>query len=84
VKDGKTVARWAQGTVTDLRQEAEQRLRAAYEIASLLAQFESPQTIRAWFMGLNPHLDDVSPAAALREGRLAEALAAARAFVAGG
>jgi hypothetical protein len=84
VKDGKTVARWAQDAVADIRPESEQRLRTAYEIVSLLLQFDSPQTVRAWFMGLNPQLDDVSPATTLREGRLGDALSAARAFVAGG
>ncbi|MDB5077278.1 MAG: hypothetical protein JWO42_3457, partial [Chloroflexi bacterium] len=84
VKDGKTVARWAQGSVSEIRPQSEQRLRAAYEIATLLLQFDSPQTVRAWFMGLNPQLDDISPATALHDGRFAEALAAARAFVAGG
>lgn len=39
---------------------------------------------RAWFIGLNPQLDDVSPAEAIHDGRLKEAKAAARAFVAGG
>jgi hypothetical protein len=84
VKDGKTVTRWASGEVTEARQESEQRLRTAYEIAQLLVRFDSPRIVRAWFIGLNPQLDDVSPAAAIHEGRLKEAKAAARAFVAGG
>jgi hypothetical protein len=84
VKDAKTVSRWAQGSVVGIRPESEERLRTAYEIVALLVQFDSPQTVRAWFMGLNPQLDDISPATALREGRLSDALGAARAFVAGG
>ena len=84
VKDGKTATRWASGEVTGVRQESEQRLRTAYEIAQLLIRFDSPRIVRAWFIGLNPQLDDVSPAEAIHEGRLKEAKAAARAFVAGG
>ena len=84
VKDGKTVRRWASGEVTGVRQESEQRLRTAYEIAQLLIRFDSPRIVRAWFIGLNPQLDDVSPAEAIHEGRLKEAKAAARAFVAVG
>jgi hypothetical protein len=84
VKDGKTVTRWASGEVTGVRQESEQRLRTAYEIAQLLIQFDSPRIVRAWFIGLDPQLDDVSPAEAIHEGCLKEAKAAARAFVAGG
>lgn len=84
VKDGKTVTRWVNGEVTVAREDNELRLRTAYEIAQLLLQFDSPQTVRAWFIGLNPQLDDRSPAQALHEGQLKEALSAARAFVAGG
>ena len=79
VKDGKTVTRWASGEVIGVRQESEQRLRTAYEIAQLLIQFDSPRIVRAWFIGLNPQLDDVSPAEAIHEGCLKEAKAAARA-----
>lgn len=84
VKDAKTVTRWASGEVERVRDENERRLRAAYEIAQLLVGFDSPKVVRAWFIGMNPQLDDISPAEALHEGRLREAMAAAREFVAGG
>lgn len=84
VKDAKTVSRWASGEVREVRQESEERIRMAYEVAQLLVQFDSPRIVKAWFIGLNPQLDDVSPAEAIREGKLKEAKAAARAFVAGG
>lgn len=85
VGDGKTVSRWANGEVTEIRDyTTEQRLRRAYEIVQLLMNYDSPQTVKAWFIGLNPQLGDVSPAEALHEGRLKEALAAARAFTVGG
>jgi hypothetical protein len=45
---------------------------------------ESPYVARAWFIGLNPQLDDDAPADAIREDRLKEALSAARAYIAGG
>ena len=38
-----------------------------------LADAESPQVAQAWFQGLNPQLDDRSPARILREGELEEA-----------
>lgn len=84
VKDAKTVSRWAGGEVNAVRHESEQRLRVAFEIAQLLLQFDSPRVVKAWFMGLNPQLGDVSPADAIREGKLKEAMVAARAFVTGG
>lgn len=84
VKDAKTVTRWASGEVENVRHENERRLRTAYEIAQLLVRFDSPRVVKAWFIGLNPQLGDVSPAEAIHDGELKEAMSAARAFVAGG
>jgi len=81
----RTVARWAQGETARLRADHATRLRAAYEIVRLLeGAHESPGTIQAWFLGMNPVLDDRSPALALREGDHAGARAAAVAFLAEG
>lgn len=85
VKDGKSILRWATGAVTEIRQhETEQKLRTAYEIVQLLLQFETPETVRAWFIGMNPELGDRAPAEVIRSGELADALGAARAFIAYG
>ena len=84
VEEAETVSRWASGEVESVRQESEGRLRTAYEVAQLLVQFDSPRIVKAWFIGLDPQPDDVSPAEAIREGKLEEAKAAARVFVAGG
>ncbi len=84
VKDAKTVSRWASGEVNAVRHESEQRLRVAFEIAQLLLRFDSSRVVKAWFIGLNPQLGDVSPADTIREGKLKEAMVAARAFVTGG
>jgi hypothetical protein len=85
IKDGKTIARWASGETSEIRgEDTELRLRTTYQIAlMLLASQDSPQTVKAWFIGLNPQLGDTSPAEAIREGRLRDALMAARAFVSG-
>lgn len=81
--DTKTVRRWQDGTPP--RPEPESRLRAVQHIYELLVQVESPHTIRAWFIGMNPQLsDDASPAEAIRAGDLRDALAAAKAFMSGG
>ena len=57
-------------------------------IALPLAETESPEIAQAWFQGLNPQLNDRSPARMLREGELDEVgpgvIAAARAFLIGG
>ncbi|HEX3721328.1 MAG TPA: XRE family transcriptional regulator [Nitrolancea sp.] len=85
VKDGKTITRWSTGEITEIRDiRVEQRLRTAYEIAQLLLISESPQTVKAWFLGLNPLLTDTSPIDALGAGQLKETIEAARAFGEGG
>jgi len=54
----------------------------------MLADRDDPRVVQAWFAGLNPQLDDRSPARLLREGDLHEVgplvIGAARAFLAGG
>lgn len=83
VGDPGTVSRWIARSAHP-RPQSEQKLRLAYEIVQLLRAVDSSdQTIRAWFLGLNPHLDDTPPVEAIREGQLKETLAAARAFIAG-
>jgi hypothetical protein len=84
IKDVRTLTRWAAGEVREVRVEHERRLRAAYEIATLLLRFDAPETVRAWFIGMNPELDDVAPIEVIRQDRLQDALGAARAFVANG
>jgi len=83
VRDPKAVGRWAEGARTP-RPAAEERLRVAYQIFRLLLAEESKYTIRAWFIGLNPQLNDESPLLAINEGRFQEVMVAAKAYVAGG
>lgn len=84
VDDPKTVGRWASKKRLPQNSDAEQHLRATYQIFQLLATQESPYTVRAWFVGLNPQLDDESPAVAISEGRIRDVMVAAKAFLAGG
>ena len=84
VKDARTVTRWARGEVSDIRLESESRLRTAYEIMTLLLRFDAPETVRAWFIGMNPHLADESPVEVIHQGRFQEAMGAARSFAAYG
>lgn len=83
VGDSKTVGRWATGARTP-RESNETRLRETYYVFRLLNAVESSYTVRAWFAGMNPLLGDEAPSTAIREGRAAEVVSAARAFVAHG
>lgn len=80
--DPKTVARWQGGQQP--RKEAENRVRTAYQVAQLLLTREGEHTVRAWFIGLNPQLDDESPAQALRDDKLRDVIVAAKSFTLGG
>jgi hypothetical protein len=83
VADPKAVGRWASGERSP-RPAAEEKLRVAYQVFRLLLAEESKHTIRAWFIGLNPQLNDESPVMVIRAGRFQEVMVAAKAYVSGG
>ena len=82
-RDVSTLSRWQSGKTT-AGEAALLPLRVAYQVIQTLERHEADPTIRAWFMGSNPQLDDLSPAEALHDGLNRETFAAARAFMAGG
>jgi hypothetical protein len=87
VKETRAVNEWAAGS-REPSEATQQRLRVALRIALAIANADSPEVARAWFQGLNPQLDERSPARLLREGDLDEVgpavVAAERAFLVGG
>ena len=87
VRETRAVNQWCDGT-RETDADTVRRLRDAFVIAKTLAQSDPPSVVQAWFQGLNPSLDDRSPARLLREGEPGDAgpqvLAAARAFLATG
>lgn len=80
--DVKTVAAWTRSQRP--RPDAQDKLRAVFQIFQLLQSGDDDYTVRAWFIGMNPQLNDQAPANAIREDRLADALVAAQAYCAGG
>ncbi len=82
VEDPKAIGRWARGERIP-RNDAEQRLRAAYQITQLLTLADSAETARAWFIGMNPHFADRAPFAILGDdpAQAPQVLAAAKAFI---
>lgn len=87
VSETRAVREWAEGTRAP-GDAIQQRLRIALQVALMLEESDGREVAQAWFQGLNPQLDDRSPARLLREGELEETgpqvLAAARAFLVGG
>ncbi|MDQ3513231.1 MAG: hypothetical protein M3462_06115 [Chloroflexota bacterium] len=53
---------WAGPVPGRLTAEMDERLRRALKIVHVLAQVEAQSTIRVWFAGMNPMLDDTAPA----------------------
>jgi len=87
VKDTRVVERWMQGGVDPYR-DADRRIRLTYQIAKTLSEHESNSVVQAWFIGLNPELQDRTPIRLLKEQDIEkvgpELLNAMRAFLAGG
>ena len=87
VSETRAVREWAIGK-RGPRPDVESRLRTALILALLLSERDSAKVVQAWFQGMNPQLDDRSPARILRTAKqddaAREVLAAARAFLIGG
>jgi hypothetical protein len=88
VGETRAVRMWADGSRRIQDSADERRLRIAHQAAALIRAKDSPAVAQVWFQGLNPQLDDRSPARLLRDGDLDETgplvLTAARAFAATG
>jgi hypothetical protein len=88
VKDTRVVERWIQGDVEQPYRDADRRIRLAYQIAKTLSEHDSARVVQAWFIGLNPELQDRAPVRLLKEEDIDKAgpdlLNAMRAFLAGG
>jgi hypothetical protein len=88
VKETRAVRQWADGEREIANTADLERLRPAYRAAWLINQRNSTQVVQAWFQGLNPFLDDGTPARLLRNGDIetdgAQVIAAARQFAAVG
>lgn len=83
VRNPKTISRWASGEVASVRDRySEERLLAAFQIVRFLMEYEGVSTIRAFMLGMNPDLNDASPADRLREGDYKEVMRAAKSLVA--
>lgn len=88
VREARAVQQYAHESRSPRHPRTEPRLRLALRVAMLISKHDSKEIAQAWFMGLNPQLNDRSPARMLREGEIDEVgpeiVAAARAFVVGG
>lgn len=87
VSETRAIREWAEGK-REPGDVVQHRFRIALQVALMLDESDGREVTQAWFQGLNPQLDDRSPARLLRDGGLEETgphvLAAARAFLVGG
>jgi len=77
------IERWASETA-EPSSVHERRLREAHEAWQLVVSVESPKTTRAWWMGMQDGLDDLSPAEAIAQDRAGDVMAVARYFLEAG
>ncbi|WP_298863401.1 hypothetical protein [uncultured Microbacterium sp.] len=82
-KDPNTLTRW-QAPAAWISVDDERRLRNAFHIFTLVVQADDEDVARAWFLGMNPQLDDDSPVERLAADDARAVLAAARSFVSAG
>jgi len=87
VKETRAVNEWAAGE-REPSLDTQRRLRLALQVALPIAEADGPRVAQVWFQGLNPQLEDRSPARLLCEGDVDEAgplvIGAERAFLVGG
>jgi hypothetical protein len=86
VRETSTIHEWAGQRAGRVPSEAVQRrLRVALQAALVIGAADGSEVAQAWFQGLNPQLDDRSPARLLRDGGVEQTgpavLGAARAFL---
>ncbi|WP_166787712.1 hypothetical protein [Cryobacterium luteum] len=79
-KTPRQVSRWVAGEAKPPLQE-QRLLRDTFQVVELLAEVDPDEVVRAWFIGMNPQLEDAAPAELIAEGRVRDVMAAARAFV---
>lgn len=79
-KDARTIERWLKPGIR-MKIDDERRLRDTFQVFSLIEEADDAYVARAWFIGMNPQLDDDSPVEQLAVGNARAVLAAARAYV---
>lgn len=67
MKETRAVRRWADGERRVRDPESERRLRVGFQAVLMLTRRDSVQVAQTRLQGLNPYLDDQSPARMLRE-----------------
>ena len=79
-EEARTIERWLK-TSLQLKEEDERRLHDAFQVFSLINEADGADVARAWFIGMNPELDDDSPVEQLAAGNSRSVHAAARSYV---
>lgn len=82
-RDVRTIERWLKAGV-NLKLDEEKRLRNAFQPFAMIEEIDGPHVARAWFIGMNPYLNDDTPIDRLSSGDYRSVLAAARDHVAAG
>lgn len=84
VSNHRLVGKWSKGHQEPGSADIQDRLRPIYQIAFLLSKYEAPYTVRAWFIGMNPDLNDKMPAELIQKKNFAPVLQAAITYISSG
>lgn len=76
-RDVRTVTRWVSGDAAPTL-ASERLLRNVYQIAAVIERSADADSCRAWFMEMNPLLEEDDPVTALADGRMKQVMGAAR------
>ncbi|MFF4255322.1 XRE family transcriptional regulator [Streptomyces sp. NPDC001663] len=66
--------------LTELAPVTARKLVAAYNAFEMIEAAEGPSMARAWMIGMNPWMDDLSPVEAIAQGDCEDVVAAARVY----
>ncbi|KAB1654278.1 hypothetical protein F8O01_13660 [Pseudoclavibacter chungangensis] len=78
--DERTIRRWIEKAEFRLADGPERALRSLFLCYSTIAGVDDGHVARAWFIGMNPNLDDETPVDEFRAGHERDVLSAARAY----
>lgn len=82
-KNHKLIGQWKKGQNPNST-EVKDNLRQIYHLTYLLKEFENPITVRAWFLSMNPDLDDKTALELVQSADFAKVLKAIKSYIAKG
>lgn len=84
ISNHKLLGKWKNRQQMPGSLDTQDKLRKIYQLTYLLNQFEKPLTVRAWFLGMNPDLDDKLALDLIKDNNFHSVLKAIESYIARG